>query len=206
MTQVDAVMGNFLANIRGGKLPHNMLVPMRPDSNDLYIHSANVALLSVFQAEYLGLGSALLHDIGLAALLHDAGKTMLPNSIVEKQGRLNAADWALMKQHTLYGAALLSSLSKVPDAAIIVAYEHHMKYDGTGYPETRGRAMKQHLISQIVAIADFYCSLNSNTPRGNPLPDTAILSLLVERAGKDFNPLLVSSFVLSFREQGSVSA
>ncbi|MDP2156840.1 MAG: HD domain-containing protein [Nitrospirota bacterium] len=202
MTRVDAIVGNIMANIRGGKLMQNMLLPLQSDNDDLYVHSANVALLSIFQAEYLGLGNALLHDIGLAALLHDAGKTMLPKSIAERQYSLNAADWEVIRRHTLYGAALLSSLSNIPDVAIVVAYEHHMKYDGTGYPETRRRAKKQHLISQIVAIADFYCALNSSLPHRKPLPYAAIISLLAEKAGKDFNPLLVANFV---REQGRFS-
>jgi len=205
MNRVDAITGIFLSNIRKGVSVQNMLVPMKSDSDNIYVHSINVALLSIFQAEHLGLGNALLHDIGLAALLHDVGKILLPKTILDRQDSLSDTEWAVMKKHTLYGAALLSSLNNAPDMTIIVAYEHHMKYDGTGYPEPRRRTKKQHINSQIVAISDFYCALSANLPHRKPLHDTAIISLLVEKAGKDFNPLLVDTFVQSLGEQGCAS-
>lgn len=205
MKAVDAIVGSLLANIRKGELIQNMLVSVRSDGNELYVHSANAALLTIFQVEHLGLGTALLYDIGSAALLHDAGKLMMPNNILHKQDSLSEDEWAVMKKHPLYGALLLSSLSKVPDVAITVAYEHHMKYDGTGYPETKKRAKKQHIASQIVAIADFYCALSSELKHRKPISHASIIGLLIERAGKEFNPLLVDNFVQSFKAQGQAS-
>lgn len=205
MKAVEALIGGLLANIRKGELIQNMLVPVRSDGNELYAHSANTAMLTIFQTEHLGLGTALLYDIGLAALLHDAGKLMLPNNLLHRQDFLNEEEWASMKKHPICGAILLSSLSKVPDVAITVAYEHHMKYDGTGYPETKKRAKKQHIISQIVAIADFYCALSSGLTHRKPLSHASIIGLLIERAGKEFNPLLVDNFVKSFKAYGDTS-
>jgi len=101
----------------------------------------------------------------------------------------------VMKKHPAYGAALLASLNKVPEIAIIVAYEHHMKHDGTGYPETRKRVGKQHIVSQIVAIADFYCAMSAELLHRKPLSSTSITGLLLETAGKEFNPILVDNFV-----------
>ena len=114
MITVDAVLGSFISNIRKGARIQNMLVPMKADGDDLYNHSANVAMLSIFQAEHLGFGNVLLHDIGLAALLHDVGKTLLPKNILDRQYSLDEAGWAIMKKHPVYGAALLASLNKVP--------------------------------------------------------------------------------------------
>jgi putative nucleotidyltransferase with HDIG domain len=195
MLAANAVLGSFISNIRKGALIRNMLVPMKADSDDLYNHSANVAMLSILQAEHLGFGNALLHDIGLAALLHDVGKTLLPKNILDRQYSLDEAEWAVMKKHPAYGAALLASLNKVPEIAIVVAYEHHMKYDGTGYPETRRRTKKQHIISQIVAIADFYCALSAGLPHRNPFGDSSIMELFAEISGRELNPLLVGNFV-----------
>ncbi len=195
MTAVDAVMGRLIANVREEVGLLSLLVPLERDVDDLYIHSAKVAMLSILQGEHLGLGNALLYDIGLAALLHDVGKTLLPPALLDKQDPLSEAEWAVMKNHPVYGAGLLASLSKIPEIAIIVAYEHHRKYDGTGYPETRIRRRKQHIISQIVAIADFYCAVSASLPHRKPLSHTSIMGLLVETAGKEFNPLLVENFV-----------
>jgi len=192
MTSVDAVVGSLVAAVRKeGRL----LVLMKEDSDDLYIHSAKVAMLSILQGEHLGLGDALLYDIGLAALLHDIGKMLLPDELLEKQVPLSEAEWTVMKNHPVYGAALLASLNKVPEIAIIVAYEHHRKYDGTGYPEARGRTRRQHIISQIVAVSDFYCAISTGRSYRQPLSNTCILGLLAKTAGREFSPSLVYNFV-----------
>ena len=192
MTTVDEVVGSLVAAVRKkGKL----FVPVKGDGYDLYVHSANVAMISIIQGEYLGLGDALLYDIGLAALLHDVGKLLLPHELLNKQDPLSEDEWTVIKKHPVYGAALLASLNKIPEIAIIVAYEHHRKYNGTGYPETRGRSRKQHIISQIVAIADFYCALSTGMLYRKPLGNTYIMGLLAETAGKEFNPFLVENFV-----------
>jgi len=111
----------------------------------------------------------------------------------------------VMKKHPITGAALLSSLSKVPEIAMVVAYEHHMKYDGSGYPDTKRRAKKQHIISQIVAIADFYSALKSDLSHRNSLDDSSIMGLLTETAGREFNPQLVDSFVQALKGQSAAS-
>jgi HD-GYP domain-containing protein (c-di-GMP phosphodiesterase class II) len=192
MTAVDEIVGHLISDVRkGGKLP----VYIKEESDELHVHSVRVAILSILQGEYLGLGNALLYDIGLSALLHDIGKTLLPQSLLDKQDSLNEAEWTVMKNHPVYGAALLASLNSIPEIAIIVAYEHHRKYDGTGYPEAGRILRNQHVISQIVAIADFYCAMSTRLPHRKPVSNNAILGLLIETAGTQFNPLLVDNFV-----------
>jgi HD-GYP domain-containing protein (c-di-GMP phosphodiesterase class II) len=195
MITIDAVVGGLVAKVRKGSGVPSMRVSTQIDANDLSVHAANVAMLSIVQAEHLGFGNALLHSIGLAALLHDIGKTLLPEKILERQDSLLEEEWAVMKEHPVYGAALLASLNKIPEIAIVVAYEHHMKYDGSGYPDTRRKSKKQHIVSQIVAIADFYCAMSTDLPHRKPLGKDATLKLLIAAAGREFNPLLVANFV-----------
>ena len=195
MITVDAVMGSIMASLRKEGPVLNSFTPMKGAADDLYVHSSNVAMLSIVQGEHLGFGNALLYDIGFAALLHDVGKIRLPATLLDRQDSLSESEWTMMKKHPVYGAALLASLNKVPEIAIIVAYEHHMKHDGTGYPETRKRVGKQHIVSQIVAIADFYCAMSARPAHRKPLSSTSITGLLLETAGKEFNPILVDNFV-----------
>jgi HD-GYP domain-containing protein (c-di-GMP phosphodiesterase class II) len=195
MVSVDVVVGGILAGIRKSRDLSQLIVPDTGGGNHPFVHAFNVALLSLFQAEHIGIGSALLHDIGFAALMHDIGKTLLPRHVETRQDSLDEEGWMLMKKHPIYGAALLSSLTKVPDIAVVVAFEHHLKYDGTGYPETRQHARKPHLITQIVGIADWYCALISDLPHRKPLEAPVILGLLAGMAGKEFNPLLVENLV-----------
>jgi len=194
---VDAVVGRLIAHVRKEEDLHAFLVSMTENGHDLHVHSAAVAMLSILQGERLGMGNALLFDIGFAALLHDVGKTLLPHTLLDRQDSLRETEWTEMKTHTDSGAALLASLNKVPEIAIVVAYEHHRKYDGTGYPEAGSTPGKQHIISQIVAIADFYSAMSAGLPHRKPLGKNDILGLLLETAGKEFNPLLVNNFVLA---------
>jgi HD-GYP domain-containing protein (c-di-GMP phosphodiesterase class II) len=192
MTVIDAVVGSLVAAVRKkGRLA----ILMKEASDDIYVHAAKVAMLSVLQGEHLGLGDALLYDIGLSALLHDIGKMLLPPDLLEKQGPLSEAEWTEMKNHPVCGAALLASLNRVPEIAIVVAYEHHRKYDGTGYPEARGRTRRQHIISQIVAVADFYSAMSTGRSYRQPLSTACILGILAKSGGREFNPRLVHNFV-----------
>lgn len=197
ITILDTVVGSLIAAARK---EWELLFENEENGDDLYIHSAKVAVLSILQGDHLGLGNALLYDIGVAALLHDVGKTLLPNELLDNQDPLSETEWKAMKNHPIYGAALLASLNKIPEIAIIAAYEHHKKNDGTGYPVTKKIPRNQHIISQIVAVADFYCTMRNSLPYRKPLNNNAILGLLAETAGKEFNPLLVDNFVQATRE------
>jgi hypothetical protein len=97
MTTVDMVVGSLIANVRKEEGLLALLVSMKEDGDDLYVHSAKVAMLSILQGEHLGLGNALLYDIGFAALLHDVGKTLLPHALLDKQNSLSEAEWTVMK-------------------------------------------------------------------------------------------------------------
>ncbi|MEC4676070.1 MAG: HD domain-containing phosphohydrolase [Nitrospirota bacterium] len=175
----------------------NIISPVKSYSEYTYAHAANVSVLSIFQAETLGIKGELLHDIGLAGLLHDFGKVFVSKEILEKKSKPSLEEWIEIKKHPVYGVMYLSRLSDVPNLALIAAFEHHMKYDSTGYPETNRRSKKQHIISQIIAISDFFDALRTERPYRQALDVPVIIGLLMEASGKDFNPILVESFLNS---------
>ncbi len=198
MAIAGRVVSGLITNIRRKKNILDQIAPLQAGDDRLFLHSLNVAQLSVYQAERLGFGNALLHKVGFAALFHDIGKMLLPREVTDRQDTLGEKGWSIMKRHPVCGAALLMSVKKMPEIAAIVAFEHHMKYDGTGYPATKGRSRKQHIISQIVALSDFYCALKEDTPHRKPLEGPAVLELLVKTSGREFNPMLVESFAQAF--------
>jgi len=194
----DAVAG-FITALREEANVLRIISPVKSYSEYTYVHASNVSVLTIFQADALGIKGENLYDIGLAGLLHDAGKMLVPKEILEKQGKLNESEWDEMKKHPVHGAMYLSTLPDAPKLAVIVAFEHHMKFNGSGYPDTKRRGKMQHILSQMVAIADFFDALRTVRPYRKPLEVPVIVSLLKEGTGKDFNPVLIENFILALK-------
>jgi len=159
-----------------------------------YTHAVNVAALSMFQAETLGARDELLYDIGIAALLHDAGKLFIPKEIREKEGILGDREWEEIQRHTIYGARYLARAEGLTRIAPLVALEHHLGYNGRGYPRLVAKQRKQHLFTQIVVVADFFDSMKSRKKYRDGSGTSEILALMSQGAGKEFNPFLVNHF------------
>jgi putative nucleotidyltransferase with HDIG domain len=171
-----------------------LISPVKSYSEYTYTHAINVSVLALFQAESLGVKGQLLHDIGIAALLHDVGKIFVSKEVLEKQGSLEEREWEEMRRHTVYGARYLSKIDALPHIAPIVALEHHMRYDGEGYPRMKTRENHQHLCSQMVALSDFFDALRSKRPYKKDWQIKEIISLMKANEGKEFNAFLVDNF------------
>ena len=98
----------------------------------------------------------------MGAVLHDLGKRDIASEILNKPGKLTEAEFDVIREHPAAGARALLQMKDVPEVAVIIAYEHHMHLDGTGYPDARGRA--PHLCSQIVQLADVYDAMRTHRP------------------------------------------
>ncbi|RJQ49432.1 MAG: HD domain-containing protein [Nitrospiraceae bacterium] len=190
----DVVMG-FISVFRREASILKYLSPVKSFSEYTYTHATNVSLLSVLQAESLGIGQEFLYEIGLAALLHDAGKLFVPKEILEKQGKLESHEFEEIKKHPLYGARYLAKITSLPHIVPVIAFEHHIKYDGTGYPSPGRNDKKQHVYSQIVAIADFFDALRSRRPYRESMEIEEIFVLMKKCSGTDFNPFLIDNFI-----------
>jgi HD-GYP domain-containing protein (c-di-GMP phosphodiesterase class II) len=198
MNELENMVARFVATIGREIGILKLLSPVKSYSNYTYVHSINVSILSIFQAESLGMSGKMLHDIGLAALLHDVGKLFIPPEILEKKGTLDESEFTAMSNHPAYGTAYLARINGLARIAPIVAFEHHRKYDGTGYPKLKMGAKQQHPGSQIVAIADVFDALRSWRPYRKSLEMDAVLAIMKKGAGTDFNPFLVDNFISAF--------
>jgi HD-GYP domain-containing protein (c-di-GMP phosphodiesterase class II) len=105
-----------------------------------------------------------------------------------------------MKKHPTYGAMYLATLPDIPKYALVAAYEHHMKFSGGGYPATRRKGGRQHVISQIISISDFFDALRTDRPYRKSVDPSSIIGILTETSGKDFNPYLVENFVRTYKQ------
>lgn len=205
MVGLEDVVVSFITTLRQEANVLKVVSPIKAHSEYTYAHNTNVAVLSIFQAESLGVKHDLLHDIGMAGLLHDIGKMFVPTEVLEKEAKLNDKEWAEMKKHPAYGAMYLATLPDIPKYALVAVYEHHMKFNGLGYPATRRKGRKQHIISQIIAISDFFDALRTDRPYRKALDVPVIVGLMNDSAGKDFNPLLVENFIRSLKKVSGFS-
>lgn len=155
--------------------------------NDTFVHMVNVAILTMGQARALGMDGWLLGEFGFAALMHDIGKIRTPIEILNKGGTLTDADLAIMQRHTIDGAEILRQTPKVPALAPVVAFEHHLRLDGSGYPNGVKRP-SLNLATMLCSIADVYDAMRSQS-----LPIERILEVL--RRKEQFDQHLVRRFV-----------
>ncbi|MBI3595915.1 MAG: HD domain-containing protein [Nitrospirae bacterium] len=159
-----------------------------------YVHAINLAILTMAQAESMGFPKEAIHAFGVGALLHDVGKTQVPIPILNKQGQLTPEEFEEMKKHPVHGATVLLQHSEIPPIAAIVAYEHHLKYDGSGYPSMKQKRMP-HIASRITAISDQFDAMRSNRPYREALPPEKIFEVMQENRGTGLDPHLLDHFI-----------
>jgi diguanylate cyclase (GGDEF)-like protein len=160
---------------------------------DLSTHISRVAELSVATARKLGLAEHEITRIGLAAQLHDIGKTAIPKSILNKPGPLNDEEWAFMHSHTLIGERIIAAAPSLAHTATLVRSSHE-RLDGNGYPD-RLAGDDIPLGSRIIAVCDAYDAMIAHRPYRNPRTVAAALSELQDSAGSQFDPNVVHAFI-----------
>ena len=125
------------------------LTAMRNYDNYTFTHMVNVAILTMGQARALGIDGRLLREFGLSALMHDIGKVRTPKDILNKPDKLSDDEFEIMRRHTVDGAEILRQTPEMPMLAPVVAFEHHLRLDGTGYPVG---AKREHVESRHDAV------------------------------------------------------
>ncbi|MBE5939782.1 MAG: HD-GYP domain-containing protein [Lachnospiraceae bacterium] len=125
-----------------------------------YHHSMNVAIISRMIGKWLGYTGDELNYISVGGLLHDIGKIMMPKDIITKPSRLTPNEYAVIKSHPVFGYQILMN-QDIDERIKVVAYEHHEKCNGTGYPK-RKWASEIHPFSKIVAVADIYEAMTAD--------------------------------------------
>jgi len=161
-------------------------------------HSVNVAIYAIALGQRAGIPKKHLSHLGMAGLFHDIGKTRIPKEILNKAGKLTAEEWGLMRAHSLFGAEIVMSMKEWGELStrmIDGAFEHHLKYDLTGYPRLT-RKKRVSLFGKMITLADFYDALvRPRVYNRFPFLSEKILGFMLERSGKDFDPGLVKIFV-----------
>ena len=209
---VDSIHQQKALNIRKAKrLMQNAVNAIIQDDSSLlglaniknydeytFNHSVNVAIYAIALGQRIGIPKKHLSHLGMAGLFHDMGKTRIPKEILNKTGKLSPEEWSLMRFHPVIGTELIMKMKEWGELSTRMmngAFEHHLRYDLTGYPRLT-RKRKISLFGRIITIADFYDALvRPRVYNRFPYVSEKILGIMLERSGKDFDPAIVKVFI-----------
>ncbi|MBE9532156.1 MAG: HD-GYP domain-containing protein, partial [Proteobacteria bacterium] len=163
--------------------------------NYTFMHSVNVSILTIALGRRLGLSREDLGKLGMGGILHDVGKMLVPDDILNKPGTLTKKEFKEMKNHVTYGVDLLEKSQGITDDSIYVALQHHERIDGSGYPnETPGEEL--HLFGRIGSICDVYDAMTTVRAYGDTPPPNEALKKMYGWRGQNFDPDLVDTFIM----------
>jgi putative nucleotidyltransferase with HDIG domain len=170
------------------------LTAMRNYDNYTFTHMVNVSILTMAQARAVGIDGKLLREFGMSALMHDIGKVRTPKEILNKPDKLTDDEFVIMRRHVVDGAEILRRTPEMPILAPVVAFEHHLRLDGSGYPFTVKRP-SLNLGSMLCAIADVYDAMRSQRAYQQAYPSDRIVAVLKKNEGAQMDQHLVRRFV-----------
>ena len=174
------------------------LTTLRDYDEYTFTHSVNVCIFSVALGRKLGLSKLQLYDLGMAALFHDVGKSRVPLEVLNKHGGLTEEEWRIMQAHPWLGVLTLFGLrgyGEIPYRGMVVAYEHHMKIDLTGYPKSV-RPREVSIYSKVVAVADgFDAATSRRVYQTVPIQPDAVLKEMWENPRRGYDPVVVKAFI-----------
>ncbi len=208
------VVKNVMNEVRMGKLPKSEavnnvidevtetvlsdrnamigLTMIKNYDNYLYNHSVNVSIISLALGCALKLDKAALHALGVAALLHDIGKTGVSEKIIRKPGGLSSDEWDKIKEHPQLGAKIAHRMEGLDELISTLIYEHHIRFDHSGYPQM---AKEVHPLSQIITIADAYDALTTLRVYQKPYSPVEAIKIMSNLSGRHFSPTTLKTFV-----------
>lgn len=164
------------------------------DGHNTFTHMVNVAALTMALAATVNIDGPILEAFGVAGLMHDIGKVRTPPEVLHKPDTLTPEEFAIIKRHVVDGAAILRRTPGMTPLAPVVAFEHHLRQDLSGYPENIGI---RHLnaCTLIVSIADAFDGLRSDRPYGDGLATARIRAIMDQSDGPAFHGPLLTRFV-----------
>lgn len=187
---VDNIIDELLAN-------YNVLIHLsdiRAFDDYTFAHSVNVCILSIMTGVTMGYHDLKLRELGLGALLHDVGKIRIDDNILNKPDDLTHDEYAEVKHHTEYGFEMLRHQEDVPLLSAHIAYQHHERWDGQGYPRNLvGTGI--HEYARIVAVADIYDALMADRPYRPSYSLNQALNIVKRMSGIHLDPACVTALM-----------
>lgn len=166
---VNSITNDIIGAIDSNKAIAINLSEIKASDEYTFKHSVDVATMALILARYRNFNESQMHDIGIAALLHDIGKTRIPDCILNKPGKLSEAEFEVMKLHSVYSYEILKNTSSYNNAICSATLQHHEKMDGSGYPY--GLKRKEIFnYAKLISVADIYDALVTDRPYKKAIP------------------------------------
>ena len=192
VTKASKVMDTFVSFATSSRDAYKDIIQMLPSDYYTHTHSANVATYCLALGRELGLtANSGLYNLTLGALLHDIGKTKVPQKILEKEGPLTKEEFELIKQHVQWGVTIASATKSVPSEAMPAIAQHHERLSGGGYPYG---IKNLHLFGRIVGIADTFDAVTTNRPYMKARSSFEAIQLLKSQPG-EFDRNIVEALI-----------
>ena len=192
------VVQDMVTNLIEDDEVYSAISTLRIADDYTYTHSVNVAMLSMCIGRRINLTRRNLVNLGMCALFHDLGKIEIPNKVLHKKEKLSERELKLIQEHSLNSSRLMLKLKASPDSKarlLVPMFEHHLKYDLSGYPYANWKKPLT-LFGKIISIADKYDTLTSSRAyRKSVLSPDRALGYMFERAGRDYDPVLIKVFI-----------
>lgn len=190
---IEKMAVNIIEDILKHKDVMLALVDIRSMNNYMYSHSVNVAVIALTIGMAFKFSKKKLEALCIGALIHDIGKSLLPNRLVDKREALNDEEKQIMMQHPRLGYKYLSSTYNINSLSKLIVLQHHERPDGKGYPDglTSDNIVE---LSNIVSIADAYDNLSTDLPEKRAMFPSDVLEYLMSNAGTMFDYNIVNIF------------
>jgi len=196
LEQVEPVVESITESIlrNSGALIGLMRIKNKDDYT--FMHCVAVGTFMIALGKQLGMSDDELVDAGTAGLLHDVGKCLVPLDVLNKPGRLTAAEFDVIREHPMRGYRMLRDAGFQDSVALEVVLHHHERLDGKGYPDQlKGDEVTR--LARMGAVVDVYDAMGSDRCYRKADPPTSVLKLLLSESGSHFDPVIVHSFIKS---------
>ena len=187
---IENITDSIINDITGNDNLMIDLYSLKTHDDYTFQHSVNVCVLAIVLGIKAGLNGIELRELAKGAMLHDIGKMHTPFEILTKDSLLTDEEYEIVKRHTNEGFSFLLNDSNVSPKIAIVAYQHHERFDGTGYPDGIG-GDQMHIYSKIVAIIDTYDALTSDRVYRKRYNNDQALNIIYKESEGKFEPDLL---------------
>ncbi|MDN4053712.1 HD-GYP domain-containing protein [Massilia sp. YIM B02763] len=194
LDRVAPVVENVTASIlrNAGALLGLSVIKNKDDYT--FLHSVSVCTLLVAFCRSRGMDADTVYQAGIGGLLHDTGKALIPDHILNKPGRLTDEEFAIVRRHPKDGYDILCRTGGIGDIALDITLHHHERRDGSGYPDRQGESEISEL-AQMAAIVDVYDAITADRCYHKGMPPAEALRKLYEWSKFHFNPELTQAFM-----------